>query len=354
MQRCTYRIIDANFNRAREAARVIEDFARFALNSKTLTERAKKIRHRLSAMIASLDTAKLLCSRDTLGDIGLGSTVEGAITRANLKDCLVAACKRLTEALRVLSETVQTLDAALAQRIENLRYDAYTLEKDILICSDTAEKFSRVRLYVIISSSLPAEVISLTYCCIKGGADCIQLRAKAIEDNKFFAIAREFVKICNSAPVLSIINDRADIAAAVGADGVHLGSHDLPVEQARKLQLTPLIIGSTTHSLAELQNSCRQMPTYVALGPVFATPTKPKVKPVGPGYLTEAKGILADTGIAAVAVGGITLENVEQVLAAGVNAIAVCSAVTAGGDPAANCRALKNRIADFAKPQATA
>lgn len=354
MQHSTYRIIDANFNRAREAIRLVEDFARFVLNSKTFAQRAKQLRHRLSAVIAALDNGKLICSRDTVGDVGLGTRVEGGLKRRDLEDCLAAACKRLTEALRVLSETVETLDTATGQAIENLRYDAYTLEKDILIFSDTVEKFKHVRLYVIISSSLPAEVISLTYCCIKGGADCVQLRAKAIEDDKFFATAHEFVKICKSGPVLSIINDRTDIAAAAGADGVHLGNQDLPVEQARKLQLTPLIIGSTTHSLEQLQKSCRQMPTYVALGPVFATPTKPKLKPVGLKYLSEAGDILADTGIAGVAVGGITLDNVEQVLAAGVNAIAVCSAVTAGGDPAANCRALKAKITDFGKGQVTA
>ena len=96
------------------------------------------------------------------------------------------------------------------------------------------------------------------------------------------------------------------------------------------------------------------MPTYAALGPVFATPIKPKLKPVGLKYLSEAKDILADTGIAGVAVGGINLDNVEQVLAAGVNTIAVCSAVTAGGDPTANCQSLKKKIIDFGKGQVTA
>ena len=75
MERSAYRIIDANFNRAREAARVIEEYCRFALNSGTLTERAKQLRHQLCAAISRLDAGKLVSSRDTLGDVGVGKTV---------------------------------------------------------------------------------------------------------------------------------------------------------------------------------------------------------------------------------------------------------------------------------------
>ncbi|MHC4150269.1 MAG: thiamine phosphate synthase, partial [Planctomycetota bacterium] len=180
MERAVYRIIDANFNRAREAIRVIEEFCRFALNSAALSERAGEFRHKLSAGIGKLDTGRLISSRDTLGDVGVGRTLSNKIQRAELRDCFTAACKRLTEALRALAETTQTLNASVSETIENLRYSAYTLEKDIVLLSDTAEKFKRVRLYVIISSSLPADVISLTGRCAAGGADCIQLRAKDI------------------------------------------------------------------------------------------------------------------------------------------------------------------------------
>lgn len=346
-----YRIIDANFNRAREALRVIEDFCRFFLNSAPLTARAKHLRHALSAAIAKLDPAQLIAARDSLGDVGAGTTVENQLRRGDLKDCFTAGCKRLTESLRTLAEMTQTLNPEVAQTIEKLRFSAYTLEKDIVLFADSAEKFKPVRLYVIVSphsclrqEDLGADVLSLTRQCVAGGADCIQLRAKKIDDDKLFALAGEFVKVCKDACVLSIINDRVDIAVAAGADGIHLGQDDLPIEQVRKLQQAPLIIGKSTHSIEQLRTACEELPTYVSLGPVFSTGTKPGVKPVGLDYVKEGVEMLDDTGIGHVAIGGITLDNIEDVLKAGAKTIAVCSAVTEAADPAAACRALKEKI----------
>ena len=349
MARAVYRIIDANFNRAREAIRVIEEFCRFALNSAPLTERTKQLRHELSAAIGKLDAGRLITARDALGDVGVGKTVDSQLKRSNLSDCFAAGCKRLTESLRTLAEMTQTLNPSVARTIEKLRFSAYTLEKDIVLFSDTTEKFKPVRLYIIISSSLPADVFSLTHRCLAGGADCIQLRAKAVDDDGLFALALEFVKICKDAGVLSIINDRVDIAVATGADGVHLGQNDLPVDQARSLQLAPLIIGKSTHSLEQLRAACEQLPTYVSLGPVFSTGTKPTAEPVGLDYVKQAIEVLGRTGIGHVAIGGITLDNVEDVLNAGAKAIAVCSAVTEAVDPTAVCKALKEKITAFSK-----
>ena len=342
-----YRIIDANFNRAREALRVIEDFCRFYLSSAPLTTCAKQLRHELSAAVSKLDSAQLIAARDSLSDVGAGKTVDNQLQRGNLKDCFMAGCKRLTESLRTLAEMTQTLNPEVAQTIEKLRFSAYTLEKDIVLFADAAEKFKPVRLYVIISNTLPAEVLSLTRQCLAGGADCIQLRVKIVDDDKLFALALEFAKICKDAGVLSIINDRVDIAVAAGADGVHLGQNDIPIEQARKLQLVPLIIGKSTHSLKQLHVACEEMPTYVSLGPIFSTGTKPEAKPVGLDYVKQATEILAGTGIGHVAIGGITLDNVGDVLKTGAKTIAVCSAVTGAADPTAACRALKEKINVF-------
>jgi thiamine-phosphate pyrophosphorylase len=349
MERSAYRIIDANFNRAREACRVVEEFCRFVLNSGPLTERAKKLRHKLSASIGKLDAGRLMAGRDTLGDVGVGKTVEKQLTRGSLNDCFTAGCKRLSEALRALTEVIRIDNEPVAAVIEKLRFDAYALEKDIVIFSDTSEKFKSVRLYIVITSNLPAEVISLAHKCAAGGVDCIQLRAKDIEDDRHFALAVEFVKICKDAGVVSIINDRTDIAGASGADGVHLGQNDLPVEQARRLQLAPMIIGKSTHSLKQLKAACAENLTYVGLGPVFPTPTKPGADAVGLEYVTGATQELADTGIAHVAIGGITPDNVEKVLNAGAESIAVCSVVTHSNDPTTACRAFKEKIKAFRK-----
>ena len=351
MERAVCRIIDANFNRAREAIRVVEEFCRFALNSTGLTNRAKQLRHELSGVIGKLDTGSLIASRDTVGDVGVGQVVAKQMDRGDLRDSLSAGCKRLTEALRALAEVIRIESQPSAEAIEKLRYDAYTLEKDIVLFADAVEKYKRVGLYVVITSELPIEVISFTHKCAAGGADCIQLRAKAIQDDKLFSLAEAFVGICKDTGVLSVINDRVDIAVAAGADGLHVGQNDLPIEQARKLQTTPLVIGKSTHSIKQLRDACDERPTYAALGPVFATGTKPDVPPVGLDYVRQAVEVLADEGIGNVAIGGITADNVEQVLSAGAASIAVCAAVTKSEDPTGACRALKKKIEAFKMAQ---
>ena len=183
--------------------------------------------------------------------------------------------EKIDEALRVMAEISQSFNSGIHEKLENLRYSSYTLEKDIAVFSDTTEKFKKTQLYVIITSNKLQEIVELANLCAAGGADCIQLRVKDIEDGDFFDFACEFVKICRRHNVISIINDRADIAIASEADGVHLGQNDLPVENVRQLQVKPLIIGKTTHSQQELRACIDKMPTYVSIGPVFATPLKP-------------------------------------------------------------------------------
>ena len=347
MEQAVYRIIDANFNRSREALRVIEEFCRFSLNSVPLTARAKQMRHQLCGLVGSLDAGRLLAARDTNADVGVGLYVEGQMQRTDLKDAAKAACKRLTEALRSLSEVITAENPELAGRFEALRFEAYNLEKDCLIFSSTIEKYRNVKLYIVISSSLPVEVMNLTEKCIAGGADCIQLRAKKINDDELFALAVEFAKECKRGSVLSIINDRIDIAIAADADGVHLGQNDLPIEEAYNLQQKPLIIGKSTHSMEQLKTACEQPLTYVGLGPVYATPTKPTAPPVGLGYVKSATDFLADKGIGHVAIGGITIDNVEVVLKAGAKAIAVSSAVANAANPKDACKQLKEKIETF-------
>jgi thiamine-phosphate pyrophosphorylase len=351
MERAAYRIIDANFNRSREAARVVEEYCRFVLNSQPLTQRAKELRHELCGAIGRLDAGRLMAGRDTAGDVGAGKTVPNQLVRCGLADCLTAGCKRLTEALRTLAETTQPIDAELAAKMEKLRFDAYALEKDIALFAEPARKFEKVALYVIITSNLPVDIISLAIRCAAGGADCIQLRAKDMPDDKLFSVAAEFVRICADAGVLSIINDRADITIAASADGIHLGQNDLPVAEIRKLQTAPLIIGKSTHSLEQLAAACNEPITYAALGPVFATATKPGAKAVGLEYVAAAAGELDRTGIAGVAIGGIGPGNIESVLAAGARAVAVCSTVTEAGDPAKACMGLRKIIDNFRRKE---
>jgi thiamine-phosphate pyrophosphorylase len=305
--------MDANFNRAREAARLVEEYCRFVVNSQSLTQRAKTLRHELCAAMGNLDTTRLMAARDTAADVGAGKTVPKQLVRSGLADCLTAGCKRLTEALRALAETTQAVEPEVSATMEKLRFDAYALEKDIVLFAEPARKFEQVRLYVIITSNLPVDIISLATKCAAGGADCIQLRVKDMPDNSLLAVAAQCVRICAEAGVVSIINDRADIAVAAGADGIHLGQEDLPVSEVRKLQTAPVIIGKSTHSLEQLARACDEPITYAALGPVFATPTKPGAEAVGLEYVARAAQRLEGSGIASVAIGGIVADNVEAI-----------------------------------------
>ena len=347
MERFVYRIIDANFNRAREACRVIEDICRFALNNAALTAELKQLRHQLCTVISALDSSKLLSARDTVADVGTTQQVRGQMNRADINDSLTAACKRLPEALRVLAETLKPSEPDTARSIEQMRYSFYTLEKDIVRSWSTAKKFSKVKLYVIITNDHPCEILSLVNSCVEGGADCIQLRAKSMPDDQLFATAQEMVKVCRNADVLSIVNDRADIAVAAEADGIHLGQNDLPIEYAQRIALSPLITGKSTHNMNQLKKAVSESPTYVSLGPVFSTGTKPEAEPVGLEYVSQAAAYLEDKGIRHIAIGGITIENINRVIQAGAKAVAVCSAVTNAPDVTDSCSNLKRKIRDL-------
>ncbi len=346
MNRAIYRIIDANFNRAREGLRIAEEFCRFALNNEPLSGRCKQARHKLSSVVGKLDTQKLVTARDTENDIGCGMEVSGQMKRGGLEDCITAGFARTTEALRVLAETAAALDTATAGDLERLRYDCYTLEKDITLFGFPALKFANVRLYVIITVEDCSDALIIAKAAAENGADCLQLRAKTLTDTKLLALAKSFVDLCKHSNVLSIINDRVDIAVAAQADGIHLGQNDLPIEEVRKCQLKPLITGISTHSMAELEKAIEQMPHYVGLGSVFSTNTK-QVDVCGPEYVSKAISFLKDKPIEAVAIGGINLDNIEKVLRAGAKRIAVSSCVCKAENPAEMSKKLKQKILQF-------
>ncbi|OQA00186.1 MAG: Thiamine-phosphate synthase [Planctomycetes bacterium ADurb.Bin401] len=344
MNRAIYRIVDANYNRAREGLRITEEFCRFALDNEQLAAECKEFRHRLSSAVAILDMQKLISSRDTENDVGCGMHVAGQMKRQSLEDCVTAGLGRTTEALRAISEAISVTNSELAGEFEKLRYDCYTLEKNISIIGFPAIKFKKTRLYCIITVQKGTDPLKIAQSCAVGGADCIQLRAKEMSDSELLPLAREFVHICKQNNVISIINDRADIAIAADADGVHLGQNDLPADEIRKMQLKPLIIGISTHSMAELANAVAQKPHYVGIGSVFCTNTKKQVEICALDYVSKAAEYLKGKNVEAVAIGGISLDNIDDVLRAGAKRIAVSSCVCDSNDPAGLCKKLKEKI----------
>ena len=125
------RIVDANFNRAKEGLRVCEDICRFVIDSKSLTRNFKDVRHDLTEIISSLKFKTVIFARDIVGDIGKGSTVS-EFKREKLFDVFVANSQRAKESVRVLEEFSKLLDIKLAQKLKSLRYKIYAYEKKVI------------------------------------------------------------------------------------------------------------------------------------------------------------------------------------------------------------------------------
>jgi thiamine-phosphate pyrophosphorylase len=160
-----------------------------------------------------------------------------------------------------------------------------------------------------------------------GGARFIQLREKHLSPREFYDAADEALSVARERGVRLIINDRADIALALGADGVHLGQNDLDPAVARRLLGDRFIIGYSTHTVAQAIEAARQPVDYIALGPIFPTRTKENPDPaVGLEALRRVRDSI-DPSVALVAIGGITRANARAALDAGADSVALISAL---------------------------
>jgi thiamine-phosphate pyrophosphorylase len=335
------RILDANANRAREALRVMEDYARFCLNHEGLSEELKQLRHGLAEVLKSY-LAEAILHRDVRGDVGTGIKTISEGQRHDLNAVVIAAGKRLGEALRVVEEVLKTLDPSAATAAEKLRYAAYELEQKI---AQTLRPrlFDHVRLYVLITESICKRPwLEAAKEAIAGGADCLQLREKSLESAELLKRARQLVQLCHQHNILCIINDRPDIALASGADGLHVGQGDLPAPEARKIIGPRLILGVSTHNLDQAKKAVFDGADYLGIGPMFRSETK--TRDILPG-LPFARQVAKEIQIPAVAIAGINDRNVDEVLATGIKGIAVTAAVVGCEDVKGAARRLKARLA---------
>jgi len=338
-----YRVLDANANRAREALRVAEEAARFALQRPDLAEALKRLRHDLRAALDRFDSVALLTARDTAGDVGTGLATETEGRRAGTAEVARAAMKRLTEALRAIEEYGKTVDATAAAAVETVRYRAYDLEKRLAEAMRPAGRLAAGGLCVLLTESLcrrPWEEVLAAV--LAGGAAAVQIREKNEPDGALLARARRAAEACHHAGALSIVNDRPDLAVLAAADGVHVGAGDLPVGAARRIVGPDRIVGASTHSPEQALAAAEAGADYIGCGPMFQSTTKPQEVIPGPALCREVTGRV---GLPVMAIGGITAENADQVLAAGAQWLAVSAAVCAAEDPEAATRRLAEIIA---------
>lgn len=346
------RLLDANANRAREAMRVMEDVARFTLDDAALAAGLKQLRHDLAAALEPL--GNLSAWRDTPGDVGTVLTTAAEGHRRGPADIATAAGKRLSEALRCLEEFAKPAAPAAGQWLEGLRYRGYDLEARLVARLALPDPRSW-RVCVLLSEDLCAggDWLDVARQCLDAGADCLQLREKQLDDGALLERAVELVGLARehrpgrkktsstegrpSRPAV-IVNDRVDVAMLAGADGVHLGQGDLPIAAVRKLAGRSLLVGVSTHHLDEAAAAVSGGADYCGVGAMFNTPTKRR-QASGIAYLRRYLRDLGHTPH--LAIGGITPDNIGELVEAGARAVAVSGCVCRAADPGHVVRQLR-------------
>jgi len=200
------------------------------------------------------------------------------------------------------------------------------------------------RLHVLTDTELQSRFshVELAKLAIKGGADTLQFRQKIGATREMIEICREIKRLCEDSAVTFIVNDRVDVAIASEADGVHLGQEDFPIPLARKLLGETRIIGGSAVTLEEAQECLSEGADYIGFGPVYPTTSKNDAGPVT--GIEILKEVVNTISIPIIAIGGVTIENTPEVIRAGVQGIAVISAVCCQENPEQATRNLSQAL----------
>lgn len=199
---------------------------------------------------------------------------------------------------------------------------------------------SQLRLYAVTDRAWAADEDALmdqVAAAIDGGAGIVQLREKHLDHDAFLKEAKRFVALCREKGAVSIINDDVDIALAADADGVHVGQEDLAAGRAREVLGPDKIVGVSAHNVTEALAAQAAGADYLGVGAAFSTGTKTDAKPI---TRETIRAVTAAVDIPAVAIGGITRENLPQLSGCGLAGVAVVSALFAQSDVKAAAREL--------------
>lgn len=203
--------------------------------------------------------------------------------------------------------------------------------------TDRLERLRSARLYLVCDEQSDEFLATV----LGAGVDIVQLRIKDAGDDRVVAAGQRFARAAATHGALFILNDRPDLVAATGADGVHVGQDDMAVDEVRAIVGPDRLVGLSTHSPAQVDAAADLDVDYIGVGPVHATPTKPGRPAVG----LELVGYAAEhAGVPFFAIGGISPENVSAVHSAGAERIAVVRALTEAPDPANAARRLRQGI----------
>lgn len=327
-----YRILDAAANRVREGLRVLEDHVRFSLDDAHLTRLLKTWRHNFAHAFALVDERALLRSRDTPRDVGTEIHTRHEATRETLLDVVRASFKRVQEAARTLEEFGKVVSSELGVQLGRLRYELYTLEKAVLMTHASGERLAGRDLYLLVSEELcPRGSGPVIRAALAEGAAIIQIREKKMSDRNLLAHGRRVREWTKESGALLIMNDRPDLAALTDADGVHVGQDELTVREVRRIVGPGKLVGVSTHTIEQARQAVLDGADYIGVGPTFSSTTKNFRELAGLDFVRQ---VATEISLPAYAIGGITLDNIDQVVAAGADRVAVSSAICSAEDPA--------------------
>lgn len=351
-----WRSLDASANRAGEALRVIEDVVRFVLDDAHLTGLTKNLRHEFAAVLASGRLTDRIMLRDVSGDVGAGIEAAAALPRATVHDLIAANAARAAQALRSLEEVSRLIEPDAAAAFERLRYRLYVLERGAVGTARGADRLRGVDLCVLVDGREDARGFErLVESLLEAGVRMLQIRDKDLPVPVLAERARAAVEIARrrhpDGRALIVVNDRADVAVAVNADGVHTGADDLPISMVRRVVGPRALLGRTAHDLAEARAAVLDGADCLGVGPCFPSHTKSFAAYAPPEFLAA---VAREIALPAFAIGGITLERIDEIMALGYSRVAVASAVTGAADPGAAAAALIERLHRHRPPQPAA
>ncbi len=337
-----FRILDAANNRTGEGLRVVEDYVRMVLGDAFLSKQLKQLRHDLAEAMTPLDLSSQIFARDSEGDVGRNLQTKSEYQRASDQEILKANLTRVQQSLRAIEEFTKTIDASVSKNVEQLRYRSYTLEKAIMLTRLSLQSLKDARLYVLIDGThwrqSPEQFGKTIEALIDAGVDLLQFRDKTLSDREHVTIGKRLTELTRPTSTRWIMNDRADLAVATDADGVHLGQDDISVADGRRLVGASKLIGVSTHTIEQARQAVIDGANYIGVGPVFPSTTKAFDSHVGLELVSE---VANEIKLPAFAIGGINGDNVGDVVKTGLSRAAVSAAVSAADNPVSAAKKLK-------------
>ncbi len=327
---------------------MVEDHLRFVLRDPLLADQAKRLRHDLAKAIQQLDIRARYQARNAVADVGRHLETEAEYERSGPAAVARANLGRIPQALRCLEEYGKLLDSSFARQIEQLRYDVYELERLVMLVLTRPAQLRDARLYVLVDAADSLEQFTRRIePLLAAGVHVLQLRDKRRSDRDLQQRAARLCEMTRGTKTLAIMNDRADLACLVQADGVHVGQEDLPASDLRRVLSATSLVGVSTHSLEQAQQAVLDGADYLGVGPTFPSQTKDFASFPGVALLAQ---IRRKIGLPAFAIGGITLERLPAVRATGFDRVAVSSAIWGHPDATSQAQEFLRQLTPPANP----